>query len=211
MLVYSFYAIPIYYKDNEHVKTKEPYLFLKENTDKDACILELSNQGAIIEYFAKRYYFFHSLGTVDSRTQKAAEILIKNKTEDIGIKKFYILLNYADLTKINLLNLFANNKDIGFYRMASNVEEDINKTELRDELNFMSYVYIENTLFTNETGKGCAYFKGNDAIYLQDGVCKTNLFQMIVAQPVKDFIKIYEKDGFVIYKYVPTNSLEKRE
>ncbi|GEM_PF-3595356 len=211
MLIYSLYAIPIYYVENVRTQGIEPYFFLRENTEKDACIVDISNRGATVEFFAKRYYYFHPLGYDNEHGEKAARLLLLNNI-DLGIDHLYVLLNYADLQKINLMNKYLELRDIGFYRIAaSGDDEPINETEIREELDFMKNVFVNNQLMINKTGQGCAYVTQSDIFYLKNGVCDTTIFKMITNQTVENFQNIYFQDGFAIYKYVPTNNLVKKE
>ena len=201
MFVYSLYAIPVYYSSNLQVKNTDPYIFLKENSEEDACIMDISNQGATIEVFSKRYYFFHSLGGSGARGAVAAHVLLLNDI-DPKINHLYVLLNYADIYKINQLNTNLGLEEIGFYRTATtDAESDLNVSEIKEELGSMKEIFVANNLIINETGLGCAYVAPGDIFYFKNGVCNTTIFKMITNQSVKNFKNIYFKDGYTIYKY----------
>jgi len=212
LFIYSLYAIPRFYTDNLHIKETKPYKFLRESSEKDACIMDISSRGATVEYFAKRYFFFHSLGYHIERNRIAANILMTGDTSEIEAKNFYILLNYADLIRINLANRFANLSDIGYYRIVTNYgSEGMDSVGIVKELDFMRMVFINNTLYSNQTGKGCAYITEVDAFYFKDGVCNTPFYRIATNQSMENFTNVYFENGYSIYKYTPTNNHERRE
>jgi asparagine N-glycosylation enzyme membrane subunit Stt3 len=206
MTAYSYHAISIYYSTNLRITDTEPYFFLRDNVEKNACIISVADRGAVIEFFAKRYFYFHSLGTNEERAGKAARLLLLNK-EELGIEHLYVLLNYADIYKINDINTHLNLQDIGFYRIGvSGDDEPLNETAVKDELGFMKTIFVNNNLILNQTGKGCVYAAQSDTFYFKDGVCNTTIFRMITNQTEEGFENIYFKDGNTIYKYKPTTS-----
>ncbi|MDP1694438.1 MAG: glycosyltransferase family 39 protein [Candidatus Woesearchaeota archaeon] len=209
MSVYSLYAIPKYLSEGHHVQNKEPYQFLRENTEKNACIIEISDQGATTEFLAKRYYYFHSLGADYTRLKKVHNFLLDEGENNFGIENLYILVSYNDLAKIRFIsqNTDVKTEEIGFYRTITyGDEEEINETELTEGLDFMKHVFVNNKLYVNETGKGCAYAGKYDTFYLKDGVCNTTLFKMLTNQTITDFKNVYFKEGYAIYKYEPNAS-----
>lgn len=209
MFVYSLYAIPKYLSEGHHVQNKEPYEFLRENTEKNACIIEISDQGATTEFLAKRYYYFHSLGADYTRLKKVHNFFLDESENNFGINNLYILVSYNDLGKIRFIsqNTDIKTEEIGFYRTITyGDEEEINETELKEGLDFMKLVFVNNKLYVNETGKGCAYAGKYDIFYLKDGVCNTTIFKIVTNQTVKDFRNVYFKDGYSIYKFEPNAS-----
>lgn len=212
LFIYSFYAIPRFYSENIHIKEVEPYEFLREKSEKNACVMDISSRGATVEFFAKRYFFFHSLGYHDERYRIAANVLLKGETSEITIENFYILLNYADMMRINLANGYANMSDIGFYRIATDYgSEGINSAEIRESLDFMRAIFIDDKLYINNSGKGCTYITNIDAFYFKDGVCDTPMYRMVTNQSVENFTSVYFEKGYSIYKYTPTTNLVKKE
>ncbi len=208
MLIYSTMAIPRYFMDGLFFRDLKPYEFLKEHSEKDACIVEISGRGAVVEVFAKRYAYFHPLGFDSNRERKVAELLLSTETNNtLGIEKWYIVLDYTQLSKISGMARIINKTDIGFYRMVeASAEGDANETKVLQDLDFMKHVYVNNKLYTNQTGKGCAYAYKNDFIYLKDGVCETVMYKMVTNQTVDQFKNVYFQDGYMVYKYEPATS-----
>lgn len=204
---YSLYAIPFYFEQTK-VNDIDHYYFLKDNTESDACVLDMSNRGAIVEFISKRHIYLHSLGNNQERIANASLLFMSNDTYDLGIKHLYVLVHYDMLSKINFFNFNSQKEDVGFFRttMPMPMEEDYNMTQIKEELDFMRYAFVDNQLIVNESGVGCVYFNKGDEFYFKDGVCDTVLYRMATNQTVKEYRNIYFERGYSIYKYEPTKS-----
>ncbi len=202
MMIYSLYAVPRYFSESLFIDTQEPYLFIKENSETDACVVEISGRGATIEGLSKRYSYFEPIGFSEERHRKVGSFLLANTSENtLGIDNLYILLNYRDFSKLRGMAKAAEKNNITFFRINEGMNEKVNETKVKEDSNFMKYIYVNEKMFINESGKGCVYVYLSDYFYLSDEICESNMFKMITNQTMKNFKNVYFKDGYAIYKY----------
>ena len=207
VLIYSLYAVPLYFAQSRYIPNAEPFLFLKDNSPSNACVVHTGEIGAAIEYFAKRYFYLHSLGNHVDRENKVSLLLMDNSTKYVDEEITHIFLYYQDLTKMNIFNNKANLSEIGFFRIAATREDETeNESRIVEELSFMQTVHINRKTFINESGIGCYYQYKGDEFYMKRGVCNTNLFKMITNQSIRGFRSVYFKDGYSIYEVLPESS-----
>ena len=223
MTFWMLYTLPTYLGGSGATpELREAYAFIKEETQADACVIALQSKGAMTEFFAKKYYYFNSLGFDEERSREVYTFLLTDEKQNFQVKEPYILIENNDLLFVNIMNLFLKRTDIEaepniglLYNKTYaapqkeyvfHIQEEGNKIKIikvKDGIfKELRWVYKDGVMYNNKNGDGCMFIAGEGYVYLNDKLCDANMIKMLTQQKIDGLEKVYAKNGVVIYKVI---------
>lgn len=227
IFLFNFYSFPLFFGNRYSKVLEDGFMFIRENTDKESCIISTFDKGSSIEFFSKRHNYLNSLSYEEDRLKEAYGFYLSQNPPNFSQRNLYIFLTSDDITKVYDFAYYANISVQGtvLYKLFNNTylnpligrvfhvfDNGTYLSAVRVEENGFSNVkslYLNKTLeYKNNDGDGCLFYSGETLFYFNDVVCNSNIYKMITNKKVHGLEKIYDKNGIYIFKVL--NSFERK-